>query len=440
MQDEVKNDAGELIRFRTRKLNITVARHQYSGAGGEPRWTLPFYFSKMVNGELVRFPLPAEPRDAERVANQIAAFLELPTHTLADARRMFNPRALARGSAFSTIGELFEFHTEHFNVLELRGRTGPGYQGSLLYIVRAVSAWRHHREIESWNGIHGKRMAELLAPWLEKPINIVTAKMAMDFQRLMVPGDIEDEEEEITAKISCDSFLRGAKAMFSKEAMKLYAASDTLTIPDMTDFLAVSLFNARKYFELPATSVIKAVFRDAPALKRHDLNAYRAFLLCAQVGLRKTEAANLKMEWLNDDEAPTVHIHEDGAFRPKHGHGRRVIIPPWVRDEMEDLQSASPYFLDGRDSERTDAVFDRLNAWLRDRGITATKPTHELRKLWFSQKVKLEGLTAAAQQGGHRDPKVTTSFYADNQLPAGVIPFWQQPTVDALASMGERTA
>ncbi len=440
MTDEIRTESGELIRARTKKMGVTIARQRY-GSGDVERYSSTFYYAKMVNGELARFPLSSDAKEAERRADQIAAFLEDPTHTLADARRRFNPRALLRGSAFSTIGEVFDYHKEHWKVLSLGKDTGPDYQKSLLYVMRRVDAWRRGVEVENWNGMHGESLAKKQEPWLEKPATILTAKLLMDFQRVMVPPDLEDEEEEITAKISCDKYVRSAKAVFSKDALRLYKASDTITLPDLSDFLAVSLFGAKKYFSLPSVKVIKEIFREAGALRREDENAYRAFLICVQAGLRKSEAANFRLAWMHDEDDPVIRIHEDGKFKPKHGHGRRVVLDTWVRDEINAIAASTDgFFLAGSETERNETVFERLNIWLRKRGVDATKPTHELRKLWFSQKVKREGLLAAAQQGGHEDPKVTKSFYADNQMPAVVIPFWTKPTDEALFSLGEQSA
>lgn len=429
-----KNEAGELIRFVTKRMEVGVARPQYPGADGEPRWAKRFYFAKMINGELARFPLSSVPADAERIADQIAAFLEDSTHTLADAKRRFNPRALARSSEFSTIGDVFEYHQDHWKVLALGKGTGADYQSAMIVMLRRVDAWRKHTEFVSWSG-RRTGLDTLLAPWLETSTTALTARLAMDYQRLMVPSDLEDEEEEITQKITCDSNLRSARALFSREAMKLYKASQSIVLPDLTDFMGVSLFNAKKYFVLLDQPIIKNLFVAAPALKADDLNAYRAFLVCIQCGLRKSEAANLRMDWMVEGDSTALLVHEDGTFKPKHGHGRKVTLDPWVAAEMRAIAAPGKYFIDGTEGERTDAVFSRLNGWLRKNGVDTNKPTHELRKLWFSQKVKRESVLAAAQQGGHRDVKITQSFYADTQMPDNILPFWQEPTISALAKV-----
>ena len=434
MTDKKTNGAGEVVSARTVPMDTRIARASYPGPDGELRYSKQFYFSKMVNGRLVRFPLGVKLADAGRLADRIAAFLMDPQNALEDAERRFNPRAVVRPSKFSTIGELLAVHAESRKVLELGEASAKSYANALLIVLRRVDAFRRGLEkMESWSGV--KPTEEQLAKWLGMSLTVLDSRLAHDFQRAMMLQPSEDEEEELTHKITADTVLRSARSLFSREAMKVYADEKMLVLPDLTSFLSVSLFNAKKYFVLPPVSVIRKLFTAAPELKASDLNAYRAFLACVQVGLRKSETANLRMDWLQEEDTPVVLIHEDGKFKPKHGHGRKVLVDRWVADEMRQLAGSSGYYLDGNDTERTEKAFDRLNAWLQGNGVDATKPTHELRKLWFSQKVKRESLLAAAQQGGHRDVKITQSFYANAQMPDNVLPFWTEPTLSALAKV-----
>lgn len=439
MQNIIRDEEAGIIRFETKRMGVTVSRPSYWDKEEKQRWVKRFYYAKMINGELARFPLSATPSDAETMADKIAAFLSDPTNTLEAAKRKFNPRALLRPSEFSTIGELLDFHRDNWKILELSAKSGEGYHGCLMLILRRVDAWHKGEEFATWSG-RRIGMDVLLAPWREKPTTLLTERLATDYQRLMVPADIEDEEEEITQKITCDTNLRSARAIFSREAMKLFASSPSINLPDLSGFMGVTLFNAKKYFVLPEPDVIRRIFTAAPELRASDLNAYRAFLVCAQCGLRKSEASNFRIDWMREEDSPAILIHEDGRFKPKHGHGRKVFLDAWAAEEIRGLGGDRKYFLDGTDTERSEAVFMRLNAWLRSQGVTATKPTHELRKLWFSQKAKREGLTAAAQQGGHRDVKTTTDFYASSLMPDNVLPFWQETTLAALAKTAKKTA
>lgn len=425
---------GSGVSFRTRR-GAYVFRPQYTYKG-QTSYASRFYFKKMVAGHLKLFPLSPDPKEAEIQADKIAGFFFDPNATIEEAWKKFNPLAQQRPGLHSTFRELFDIHSKSWGILDVSPKTGVGYQGAMLVVLRQAEAYRKNEDPDKlmWAGKRGEAAEKLKAPWLEMSLSVLTESLALNYQRAMVPPTIEDEEELITQKISCDSNLRCARALFSQEAMKLYRINETLVLPDIAGFMSVSLFHAKKYFELPSPDVVRKIFTAAPELKAQDLNAYRAFLLCVQCGLRKSEATNFRMDWMREEDAPTILIREDGKYAPKHGHGRKVFLDAWVGAEVKEIAAGDAY-LDGTKTEREVEVFERLNGFLRKQGIDASKPTHELRKLWFSAKTKRDGIYAAAKQGGHRDVKITQSFYADSSLPDNLIPFWTEPTLAALAKI-----
>ena len=432
----------EVISFRTNRLNLLVHRQPYT-VNGVKCYTKGFHVEKMVNGERGRFPLSEIPKDAEATAELIVAFLMDRTRTIEEALKKFNPRALLRPSTFSTLGELLNFHRESWKQLEISDKTAKGYQSSLLVVLRYVHSFRTGQPFENWSGRGGASLGPLMKPWLDRPVTpaLLNRGVADDYQKLMLK-DCEDDEDEVTSKITCDTTYRCAKHVFTEEAVKLYKNS-SLMLPyeAIADFQAVQPFGTQRFFVLPDMSVIRDIFQHAPALKKNDVNAYRAFVLCAHAGLRKAEVANMRMEWLREEDTFVIRIPtSDGTFKPKHGHGRMVQIEAWVAKELRELAGKREYFLEGEKGERTDQVFHRLNLWQRERGVTATKPVHELRKYWFSQKVKRTDGMTAAKQGGHRDPKITQQCYADSLMPNGVLSFWTEPTLTALNNLGLRIA
>jgi hypothetical protein len=62
---------------------------------------------------------------------------------------------------------------------------------------------------------------------------------------------------------------------------------------------------------------------------------------------------------------------------------------------------------------RAQAVFDRLAAWLRQHGVTARKPIHELRKEFGSMVNRKHGLASAKDLLRHADIAITASHYID---------------------------
>ena len=64
---------------------------------------------------------------------------------------------------------------------------------------------------------------------------------------------------------------------------------------------------------------------------------------------------------------------------------------------------------------RCDKAFDGLINWLREKGIDAQKPIHELRKEFGSSIVNEHGIDAASRALRHTDIAITARHYADKK-------------------------
>jgi hypothetical protein len=71
-------------------------------------------------------------------------------------------------------------------------------------------------------------------------------------------------------------------------------------------------------------------------------------------------------------------------------------------------ESPRPYY-------RCEETFERLNTWLRSKGITANKPLHELRKELGALIATEHGIYAASRFLRHSDISTTARHYADQK-------------------------
>ncbi len=417
---------GSLISFKSSIYGVSVFRQRFQNRQGAVTYSRTYYFRKMVTGKSVWFPLGIGPKAAGKLADEIAAFLSIPSSNLDDAFQRYNPRAVQRVNKPVTIGEIINAFGKALAVIGRKGKPVSDeayrvYRNSLLTLIRKVEAYRSKVEFAPGSG----RKPEDIERLENLSSAILTSRLVVDFKLASEPPaeDEPDEEEIITARITADSCLRNARALFGKQALRHYKEHANLKVPDLKPFLEEPSFGAKKYFQLLDSGIILRVMRDSLLLRRDDLDAYRAFILCAECGLRVGEALAFQIDWLDeiDDDKFALRIAAKGKFNPKHGHGRRAIVPDWVATALKELGSI-----------QDKASIDRLNTWLKARGVSVNKPTHELRKLWISNKAKNEGLLAAAQQGGHKDTKVTMMHYADNMMPDWLVPLWQDKTEDAL--------
>jgi hypothetical protein len=69
----------------------------------------------------------------------------------------------------------------------------------------------------------------------------------------------------------------------------------------------------------------------------------------------------------------------------------------------------------GGDYYRCESHFDRLNTWLRSKGVNTQKPLHTLQKEYGSLINKAHGIHAASKALRHADIRVTNNFYTDSR-------------------------
>ena len=420
-KDSLKNDAdGKAVEFRTARYGVLVYRKVYPRSDGAERPARNWIMRRTISGKTAVFSLGVDQRSAEKKADEIAAFCSIPQNTLAQAVATYNPRQKERGLA--TIGDCLDTYERARAIIGRRGgaigeSTWKGYRSFLLKLVRRTVAYR---DGEKWVPFNGQHHIDF-TPWTKLSTDILTAKFVMDFKLATIAVDadgepITDEEEIQTAKISADTTLRNARAIFAEKALK-YFGEVGMKLPDLNGFMKEPDFGAKKYFELLGADVIVGFMRQSLALRASDPEAYKVFLLCMHCGLRAGEAAAFSPDWIQNEDRMMLYVRVKGEFSPKRGKGRKVAIAPWVAAA---LNEAGPV--------RGQEPFDRLTAWVRGQlpeGSRIEKPLHELRKCWVSYKAKTEGLLAASQQAGHSDPKVTSTHYADNMLADRLVPFWE---------------
>ena len=429
--DSIIRVGSEIVRFKSTKLGVAVYRQRYTHKG-ENAYTKSFYVNKTVGGKTVRFPLGLDARAAEKLAEEITAFLTIPTNTLEMAVAKYDPRKADRIGvpSFTMILKTFE------SALNIIGRKGgrvssstfKGYRSFLATMLRKVEAHRKGKPFESFFGKHHIDYS----PWFDQPIDILDTRFAMDFKLASIPPppdgeDEADEEELLTAKISADTALRNARALFSKQAMRYYKQCGLIIPPSITGFMEEPDFGAKKYFQLLPPNIIVNVVRASIALRIDDLDAFRGYLLCMHCGLRRGEALAFHPSWIRREDRPMLYVTVKGRFNPKHGTGRKVAIEQWVADTLQELGPIS-----------NEQALDRLNEWVKaliPTEFTVSKPLHELRKCWVSAKAKTEGLLAAQQQAGHRDSETTTRHYADNLMPDWLVPLWRESAETSTAKL-----
>jgi integrase len=107
-----------------------------------------------------------------------------------------------------------------------------------------------------------------------------------------------------------------------------------------------------------------------------------------------------------------VRFWQDHLFRETYrskGQQLAVRLPsplPFDGVEFEPRQSMK---------YRCESHFDRLNTWLRGKGVDTQRPLHTLRKEYGSLINKAHGIHATSKALRHADINMTNNFYTDSR-------------------------
>ena len=219
------------------------------------------------------------------------------------------------------------------------------------------------------------------------------------------------------ARISCNSIMRQAKSLFSPDLL----AYVNLHKPDRLPFNGVPFYgreSQRYYSKIDVEPLIRAAVRELPQ------EQLKIFLLATMAGLRRNEIDKLQWSAFRWNDG-AIRIEATEVFMPKTSDGAGDV--PIDKELLAMFRGwhakATGAFVIEADAEpRTDASythyraqedFDALTAWLRDKGVTAPKPLHELRKEFGSQVCAKYGIYAASRMLRHADIRVTAEHYLD---------------------------
>jgi integrase len=283
--------------------------------------------------------------------------------------------------------------------------------------------------------------------WLEKIHAIRLADIKPEAIRVWKKQFVEQAgKDEVVRRryaVSCNSFLRRARALFSKR--NVINRLKGLELPVVLPFDDIPVERVTSKFYGVAGIEPKTLLRDALGeLGTNQPEELKAFLLGLVFGLRRKEADLL--EWQSFDFAnATLRIMPTKWFRPKTNEslGTLPVEPEFLPLFQGWKARAKTEFVIESDQQpqafsyqwyRCQAVFDSLLDWLREKGITSQRPFHTLRKMYGSALNDLHGIHAASSGLRHSDIRTASEHYADSRvkLTAGFGSVLSAPSVTPL--------
>lgn len=318
-----------------------------------------------------------------------------------------------------TVGEFLAAAREES---DLSRKTFDPYASRFRYIVAEVCGIKSTKKKFDYHKFGSlKRAAKVDAVALAD----VTPEKIRAWKKWFIDQAGADELARRRHTVSCNSYLRSAKALFSKRNVldKLRSVELPSVLP--FDGVTVERRTDTKFYGCgvePRQLLLDAI----DELGTDRIEELKAFLLGLVLGLRRREADLL--EWQSFDfQYSTLRVMPTKWYQLKTNESAAVLpvepeIVPLFRGWRAKAKSEFVIESD-RDPKsvpyewyRCQAVFDSLLGWLRAKGVQGTKPFHQLRKLYGSALAEAHGIHVASSGLRHADLRTTSDFYADRSV------------------------
>ena len=229
----------------------------------------------------------------------------------------------------------------------------------------------------------------------------------------------ENPVKQKRARISCNSLLRQAKSLFAPDLL----AHATIIKPEKLPFDGVD-FYPRESMRYRSSVDIESLI--AEAMRELPQEQLKIFLLATMAGLRRNEIDKLQWQAFRWNDG-VIRIEATEHFTPKSADSAGDVA---IDKELAAMfrgwrAKATGSFVIEADAQprtgttyahyRAQSDYDALLAWLRSKGVTATKPLHELRKEFGSQLCAKYGIYAASRMLRHADIHITAQHYLDQK-------------------------
>jgi integrase len=276
--------------------------------------------------------------------------------------------------------------------------------------------------------------------WVDRVDNIrlerVTPARVTQWQQRRIKEAGHSPAAIASAKRTANSYVRCARSLFSRDLCKRLKG---VTLPTPLPFDGVELFDSgsMKYVSKVDVHVLIAAARNE--LKPKESEVYKAFLLALFAGMRRGEIdlAEWRMvDWRNGvirlEETDWLHLKtQDSAgeitvdaevlteFRELMPLSKSPFIissvVTWGNGKTKRTRTRQPRNDSPRAYYRCAPVLNRLNEWLRSKGVTANKPLHEMRKEIGALIATQHGIYAASRFLRHSDITTTARHYAQHK-------------------------
>jgi integrase len=332
------------------------------------------------------------------------------------------PRSSSHGPVKMTGVTVGDFLTAVRTESDLGHRTFDDYARCLRFIISEIRAMTKTRTRHDYR--NGGRKAWITAIDVT-PLEELTPDKIRAWKKDYVARAGHDKLKRRRYTVSCNSYLRRARALFSKA--KVIDKLRSVKLPAVLPFDGVELEprTDTKFYGagVEPVTLMRAAVEELGGDRIEEL---KAFLLGITLGLRRREMDLL--EWQSFDfVAGTLRIMPTKWYQLKTNESASELpVEPEILELFRGwraraigefvIESERPPKVADYQHYRCEKVFAALLGWLREKGVQGNKPLHQMRKLYGSALADLHGLHAASSGLRHADIRTTSAFYADRRV------------------------
>ena len=376
----------------------------------------PHYSMKVqFRGRRMAFTLGTANKEAaaRRAAGIYADLLTLGVEATIAKHRAQSPRE--NPSEVATIGEWIEAAR---GVSASNAATFAQYAASLRLIVGQILSVKKTKKRFG----PGKGGAQAYRAGIDAASLEILSAQAVQRWRLAYVAQARNPAQERSRMTSANSTIRQARSLFADKVVRFLP---DVRLPSPRPFAGVEFFpkqSARYFSRIDPQALLRTAQSE---LAESDPSAFLAMLLALAAGLRRGEIDSLAWHQIDFDRALIrVEATESASLKTADSRGE-VPIDPSVVSILRGFRAKAtgPFVIEAEGGEygprvwgrhyRADAVFTRLNYWLRKHGVTARKPIHELRKELGALVTAEHGIYAASRVLRHSNVATTAAHYTD---------------------------
>jgi len=365
----------------------------------------------------MRFPLHTANKEA--AAEKAAKIWEqIVTKGWESAVKDHKPQSAPKAPQTATVGALIEAASAASTA---RMQSLDAYAKAFRRVVSEVAGIRDGRKFDAFKG--GTK------EWRERVDAVpLTSLMPADVQAWKNRRLREAEGDPLAKRraiVTVNSLIRNAKALFGKKVLPF--VEQKLTLPRPLPFDGVGMEKGPSLRYVSKVDAYAILARAKEDLAAAEPESFKVLILALWCGLRRSEIDHLLWRTF-DFSRNKLHIENTEYHQLKsEDSAGEIDLDADTAALFKGFRARAPksiFVIESPNAPRSDrnyrhyrcnAVFERVNEWLREQGVDTAKPLHTMRKEIGSIIASEHGIFEASRYLRHSDIRITSAIYADKK-------------------------